>query len=199
MNASMLRIWACLVLAMLASRATAEPYAGVRLQYSAQVPNLLGPRVGPIYDVDDRLTTLGVYGGYLFEHWAVEVGGGPLGRRVAHNVSATFDITQTIETKHVYGNVMYRWHFGQLSPYLLLGLSYVYMKNYEYGFNEAGPGQVNENYSHTVVPMFGGGVAYSLGKWEVRADAFRINNVAESIHTNSSDVTAVSLGLHYRF
>ena len=192
------RCWAAVVLAMVAAEVRAEPYAGIRLQYSAQVPNKLGDLVGPIYEVDDRLVALGVYAGYSFERWSLEIGGGPLGRRVSHNVGSTFDITQTIDTKHVYGNVLYRWHFGQFSPYLLLGVSRVSMKNYEYGFNDAGPA-VQENYSTTVSPMFGGGVAYALGRWEARADLFRINNVAQSIHTNSSDVTAASLGIHYRF
>jgi hypothetical protein len=191
-------IWAGLALATCTSGAIAEPYVGLRLQYSAQVPNTLGPTVGPIYDVDDRLLTLGLYAGYSFERWSVEVGGGPLGSRTAHNVGSTFDITQIIETKHVYGNVMYRWRLGQFSPYLLLGLSRVTMKNFEYGFNETGPA-VQENYSSTTTPMLGGGVAYALGKCELRVDVFRINNVAQSIHTNSSDVFAGSVGIHYRF
>jgi hypothetical protein len=193
-----LGMWAGLALAMFVSAAVAEPYVGLRLQYSAQVPNVLGPTVGPIYDVDDRLLTLGLYAGYSFERWSVEVGGGRLGRRTAHNVGSTFDITQIIETKHVYGNIMYRWHFAQLSPYLLLGASSVYMNNYEYGVNETGPA-VQENYSRTLAPMFGGGVVYSLGKVDLRADVFRINNVARSIWTNSSDVTAASIGIQYRF
>jgi Outer membrane protein beta-barrel domain len=198
MKALKLGIWGCLAIVTLPSVAISQPYVGLRLQYSSQVANSLGPRVGPVYEVDDRLTTLGVYAGYAFEHWFLELGGGPLSRRVSHNVSSTYNITQTIETKHVYGNVMYRWILRQFSPYVLAGVSWVSMKNYEYGFNEGGPA-VNENYSRTVSPMLGGGVAHSLGKWELRADVFRINNVAESIHTNSSDVTAVSLGIHYRF
>jgi hypothetical protein len=187
-----------LVLAAICWPAYADAYAGIRLTYSAQKPNVLGDRVGPTYIVRDRLLAAGVYVGYTTNTWSLEVGAGPLGSRSSHNVGRGFDIQQIIETKHVYGAVLHHWQFGRFSPHVLLGLSRVSMKNHEFGFNETGAA-VQLNYSHTSAPMLGGGGTYRFAKVDLRAEAFRIANVARSIWTNSSDVTAVSVGVQYRF
>jgi hypothetical protein len=180
--------------ALVAPLAFAQPYVGARALQSTQQPNGTGHDCGysTYASCNDHLRTLNLYGGYAFGHWALEAGGGPLGKRVSHNVSPTYDIVQNIQTKHVYlAGVR---NFGPF--HALLGLSRVSMKNHEYGWNSAGPNQDQLNYSTTTQPIFGGGAHLKLtDSVSARFDIFRINHVARSHWTGSSNITAFAIGL----
>lgn len=166
--------------------------------YTKQHVSNLG-RAGFAYPVDEQYTTGNVFAGYSFGVWAVEAGGGPLGQFNSEDISNTFDIKQQITTEHFFVAVLRHFRFGAFSINGRLGVSRVAMKNHEYGFNENGPNQDFQESSAATAPMFGGGAAYAFGRIAVRADLFRINNVARSFHAENSDITTFALGLQYSF
>lgn len=191
-------ITAAFVLISVSHHAEAQTYIGVRAQHSEQEVNRIG-RVGDRYGVADCRTVLVLYAGARFKYLDLELGGGPLGRRSSQNTSATFDIKQVISTDHVYAAVLPRWRFGDYSMHGIVGFSRVRMKNHEYGRNENGPDQEQRNTSVGTVPIFGAGLQYDLRSVAMRFEAFRIKNVARSYWTESSDIKAVAIGLHYKF
>lgn len=170
-----------------------QPYLGIRATASRQEVHAAANGCDfPTYtSCDDTTVSPNLYAGYRFRAWAVEAGGGPLGYRSAHNVSSSFDITQDISTRHLY--VAGLRHFG--SFHVLAGLARVDMQNHEYGWNDPSKQFVEQsNRSSTIQPIFGLGARYAIDeKFALRADILRIQHVARSHWTGSSDVTAIAL------
>lgn len=186
-------------LALHAEPARSQPYAGIRNAVTTLEPNAIG-RTGPRYDVKNERSVTNLFAGYHFGDWAVEVGGGSLARRTAHNVGATFDIVQDISASHVYIAGLRRWRFGDMSVHAMLGATRVMFKNHEYGTNENGPGQTQLNYGADRAPIYGFGGAYRIDHaTSVRLDAFRIDKVVRSHWTGDSDITFIGLGLQRSF
>lgn len=175
----------------------AQPYLGVRVLQSTQKPVGTGHNCdyATYISCNDRFRTLNLYGGYSFGNFALEAGGGSLGRRTAHNVSTQYDIHQDIDTKHIYAAGLYRFYMGKISPHILVGVDRVWMDNHEYGWNVNGPNQEQRNSSFATRPLIGTGLSYSLGKAELRADVFMLKKIACSHWTGTSDVLAVSIGV----
>ena len=175
----------------------ADTYAGIRASSSRQEVNQLG-RVGSHYSFDDTASVGSIFAGIRGGVWALEFGIGQLGARTSHNVSATFDIHQTIETRHVYAAALRHFPAGPLELHTLAGLSRVWMHNHEFGSNENGPNQVHRNSATDTAALFGLGFGYRRGRLALRLDLMRINNIARSQWTNSSDVTSGSISLQWR-
>lgn len=175
----------------------AQPYLGVRVLQSTQKPVGTGHNCdyATYTSCNDRFRTFNLYGGYSFGNFALEAGGGSLGRRTSHNVSTQYDIHQDIDTKHIYAAGLYRFDMGKISPHVLFGVDRVWMDNHEYGWNVNGPNQEQRNSSFATRPLIGTGLSYSLGKAELRADVFMLKKIACSHWTGTSDVLAVSVGL----
>lgn len=175
----------------------AQPYIGARIQHTTQKPNGTGHNCDyPFYvSCSHDLNTLNLYAGYAVGRVSVEVGAGPLGQRTAHNVGPQFDITQAIKTRHVYAAGIYRLGYF----HALAGLSRVTMTNHEFGSNIVGPNQELSETTTKTRPILGLGASYPMGKFTLRADAFRIDRIAQSPHTGTSNVQGLSLGIERRF
>ena len=183
-------------------------YFGLGLAVSRQEVNMSAEperpaRVGSTYDVEDRQTNLTGYLGYRRGAWGLEAGGGHLGLRTAHNVQdGQFDITQEISTRYVYLQALRFFDVAsRLSLQVHAGAARVWMKNLEYGCNDACPDYVEQvNYSVATRPIVGLGLRLRLtDSVALRLDASRINNVAVSLWTRSSEVTLAVAALESRF
>jgi hypothetical protein len=190
-----------LLLLALAAAGTAQGgvYVGARNLSSSQSVNGSAPRTGPTYDVEGNTNAAQLYVGYTVRGWSLEGGAGALSARSSHNVSTSFDIRQDIETRITYLALRREIAFGPVSLGVLAGMARVTMRNHEYGWNENGPDQDWHNTTAERVPLFGLSAAYGVEHAVMRVELLRVNNIARSPWTRSSDVTAIAVGLHYTF